>query len=135
MNIAAPSSITGDEAEAARRLSDSAKTLTDPALRNFAEGLFRNAAPEDINRFSPEALSELTRAVFKRAAVRKKGEGLADIFAPGAEDQAYPKNESVLVAINDDMPFLFDSLIGELNAQGARLRAVFHPIIMLAGTA
>src|SRR6185437_3443175 len=33
------------------------------------------------------------------------------------------------LAANDDSPFLFDSTLGEANVQGARIRAVFHPII------
>ena len=40
----------------------------------------------------------------------------------------------MLVAINDDMPFLFDSLIGELYAEGGRLRAAFHPIVRQGGS-
>ncbi len=35
----------------------------------------------------------------------------------------------MLLAVNDDMPFLFDSLLGEITAQGARVRALFHPIM------
>jgi len=129
MNLAASNLTSGDEAEAAQRLATGAKSASDPALLAFFQGLFKNAAPEDINRFTPDALSALARLVFKRATTRKNGDSLVDVFTPGAEDKAYDLNESVLVAINDDMPFLFDSLIGELNAQGARLRAIFHPIL------
>ena len=129
MNLAAPTKLTnGDETEAASRLAQAARAAS-PALLAFFDALYRNAAPEDINRYTPEALSALAALVFRRVERRKEGEALVDVFAPADEDKAYGLSESVLVAVNDDMPFLFDSLLGELNAQGARLRAVFHPII------
>src|ERR1044071_5592636 len=46
-----------------------------------------------------------------------------------SDDTAYDEKDTLLVTINDDMPFLFDSLIAEVSATGGRLRAVFHPII------
>ena len=38
----------------------------------------------------------------------------------------------MLVAVNDDMPFLFDSLTAALSAQGVRVHALFHPIVKVA---
>ena len=132
MNLAAPSSaaIADGEAEAAERLAESAKSASaDPALLAFFEALYRNAAPEDINRFTPDALAALAELVFARVSRRKRGGCLVDLFSPAAETKAYALNETVLVAVNDDMPFLFDSLVGEIHFSGARLRAVFHPVI------
>ena len=137
MNLAASTKLTnGDESEAALRLAQGAKTAkSDPALPTFFEAHYRNAAPEDINRYTPEALAALAGLVLGRVERRQKGGTLVDVFSPIGEDEAYGLSESVLVAINDDMPFLFDSLLGELNAQGARLRAVFHPIVKEDGGA
>ena len=127
MNLAAPLPSSDDENLAAERLAQGAKGLGPDAA--FYEALYRNAAPEDINRYGAEALAALAKLVAKRLAARKPGNSLVDLFDPHSEDKAYPANECVLVAINDDMPFLFDSLTGELHAQGARLRAMFHPIV------
>jgi len=129
MNLALPA-VSEDESEAAQRLSESAKTVTsDPALLAFFEALYRNAAPEDINRYTADALAALARLVFARVNRRKPGESLVDLFNPSHEAKEYEHSECVLVAINNDMPFLFDSLIGEVHAQGGRLRAAFHPIL------
>ncbi|HVZ91088.1 MAG TPA: NAD-glutamate dehydrogenase [Rhizomicrobium sp.] len=131
MNLAVQEKLSAsDEAEAAGRLAASAGAAQlDPDLKSFFEALYRNAAPEDINRYTPDALAALARMVWRRAAKRGEGQILVDVFAPADEDKAYGLSESALVAVNDDMPFLFDSLTGELHAQGARLRAVFHPVI------
>ena len=130
MNLAptrTDSFINHDEDEAAGRLAKGAKLQGNDTA--FYDALYANAAPEDINRYTPEALSALATLVMQRLAKRKPGNCLVDLFNPSAESKAYPENECVLVAINDDMPFLFDSLTAELQAQGARVRAVFHPIV------
>src|SRR5581483_4668368 len=36
--------------------------------------------------------------------------------------------ESVIEILNDDMPFLVDSVLGELQARGLDVRLLFHPI-------
>jgi glutamate dehydrogenase len=40
---------------------------------------------------------------------------------------------SVLAAVNDDRPFLFDSALAAAIAAGARIATVFHPILNLGG--
>jgi glutamate dehydrogenase len=134
MNLAPTSTqsfISHDENEAAERLAEGAKLQAADA--QFFEALYRNAAPEDVNRYAPGALAALAGLVRQRLEKRKQGNSLVDLFNPSAESKDYPENECVLVAINDDMPFLFDSLTAELQAQNARVRAVFHPIVQHDG--
>ena len=42
--------------------------------------------------------------------------------------------EDMLVAVNDDRPFLFDSSLRTAAAAGGRIRAAFHPIVSYEGT-
>src|ERR1700761_4154206 len=133
MNLAIQDPISDDENEASDRLAKGAKLAGGDTA--FYDILYRGAAPEDINRYAPEALAALARLVQQRVAARKNGNCLVDLFNPSAEDKTYPTNECVLVAINDDMPFLFDSLTAELHAHSARVRAVSHPILREAACA
>ncbi len=41
--------------------------------------------------------------------------------------------ETVVVAVNDDRPFLFDSALAAAIAAGARIRMAFHPLLDIAG--
>ncbi|HSZ75230.1 MAG TPA: NAD-glutamate dehydrogenase domain-containing protein, partial [Rhizomicrobium sp.] len=117
-----------DEKDAARRLA-AASTMLKGSEATFFDALFKNASAEDVTRLSPESLAALAHAVFTRSATRRTGETLVALFDPRGYANEYAQNDTVLVAVNDDMPFLFDSLVAELNAQGARIRAAFHPII------
>ncbi|MGC9952915.1 MAG: NAD-glutamate dehydrogenase [Rhizomicrobium sp.] len=122
------------QTKAQELLAQSSETAGgDPALLAFFDALYRNAAPEDVTRYAPQEIVALARLVFARAAQHKPGTTLVTLFDPAAETSAYKHNETVLVAVNDDSPFLFDSLLGEATAQGVRLRAVFHPVIAMAG--
>ncbi|MBL6854146.1 MAG: NAD-glutamate dehydrogenase, partial [Alphaproteobacteria bacterium] len=121
------------EAEAQERLAAAAKLVREPGLSSFFEALYRGAPPDDVNRYTPEALAALARMVFARLGKHEAGGCEVSLFTPRDEDKAYGENDSVLVAINDDKPFLFDSLIADVSAGGGRLRAVFHPIVQREG--
>jgi glutamate dehydrogenase len=120
-----------DEAQAQARIADAGALLAKdgPELRDFFVALMANASPDDVTRLTPQALAALVRMIFARIETRKPGETLVAAFEPQELDAGYTRHETVLLAANDDSPFLFDSTLGEANAQGARIRAVFHPIV------
>jgi glutamate dehydrogenase len=105
----------------------------DAELFGFFQALTGNADPDDITRLSASELAALSKLVLARAKTHKPGETLVSLFDPREESADYRHAESVLVAVNDDMPFLFDSAVAEMSAQGARLKAVFHPVVPLKG--
>src|SRR5271165_5945521 len=41
---------------------------------------------------------------------------------------AHPRSSSILEIVNDDMPFLLDSVLDELAERGIAIRFVVHPI-------
>jgi glutamate dehydrogenase len=122
-----------DEEQAATARVRAAETRLDrsePGLAEFCQALYGGAPPEDITRFSGETLATLAREVFARSRVRLKGATLTEIFdIPSEEPGAL--GETVFLAVNDDMPFLFDSLMGELGARKIRPHALFHPIVRI----
>jgi len=107
----------------------------DAALAAFVEALTCNASAEDLARFAPAELIALARLAYDSAATRKPDTSLVTLADLALEDRAYRRKETVLLAINDDAPFLFDSLMGEVTAQGLSVRAVFHPVVAIAGRA
>jgi len=121
------------EADAEERLANAAKIVREPGLAVFFEALYRGAAPDDVNRYTPDGLAALARLVFARVTAHQQGASDVTLFCARDEDKAYDENDYVLVAVNDDKPFLFDSLIAEVTAGGGRLRAVFHPIVQQGG--
>ena len=123
-----------DDERAAAAQVEAACSLLGPASPDtaaFCGALYGGASPEDVARYAPESLAALASLAFQRSRVHKTGQSLVDIFDfhPHAGDHTL--NETVFLAVNDDMPFLFDSLMGELAAQTVRAHVLFHPIMQV----
>ncbi|MGH6889727.1 MAG: NAD-glutamate dehydrogenase [Rhizomicrobium sp.] len=101
-----------------------------PEVAEFCETLYSSAPPEDVTRFSAETLATLAREVFARSNLRPARTTLVEILEIPSEEHG-ALGETVFLAVNDDMPFLFDSLMGELGARNIRAHALFHPIVRL----
>src|SRR4051794_7835626 len=98
-------------------------------LNTFFAALYRGAPPEDVLRYAPESLAALAELAFEKTQKRRAGETLIELLPFQAQTGSGARNETVFVGGNDDMPFLFDSLVAELGAQGVRIHALFHPIM------
>ncbi|HUO94077.1 MAG TPA: NAD-glutamate dehydrogenase [Rhizomicrobium sp.] len=115
------------DTEAAERIAAATALLKSQptGLKQFFSAFFQGASPEDTCHFAPEALAGLAEWIYAQTATRKPGESLVIL----TESPVEPRNETILVAVTDDMPFLLDSLIGEMSARGGRIHALFHPIM------
>ncbi|MBS0281394.1 MAG: hypothetical protein JSR25_09550, partial [Proteobacteria bacterium] len=97
--------------------------------RQFFDRLFAGAAGDDIDRSTAESLAALARMAWAEALQHKSG----DIRVAVLEDGNARDPESVVVAVNDDRPFLFDTALAAAIAAGARIRMAFHPMLEIAG--
>src|SRR5438067_1224894 len=97
----------------------------DAGLTGFFDALYTGAVPDDILRARPDQLAALALALWAEAGKRMAGAIHVTALELG--------HETVLVGINDDRPFLFDSALAAALAGGARLRAAFHPMLDIGG--
>ena len=100
-----------------------------PAAATFARAFLHTAPPEDVAAFPPATLARLSNLARELSASRAPGNSLVRVFAPDAAADGFTYDGAILVAINDDKPFLFDSVLGELGLQGLTVAAAFHPIV------
>ncbi len=92
----------------------------------FLGELFGLAVPDDLQRYRPEELAALAEQSWLFLAERKPGTAkLRFEPAPTARTVA------VLNIVNDDMPFLFDSVVGEINRRGLDIRLLVHPVFTI----
>ncbi len=93
-------------------------------LGDFAGLLFENAASEDLSAFSTEALIAIARNAHEQLSHRKADTEIVSIHP----SKARPGGLTVHV-VNDNMPFLFDSVMSELQKTGADIALVLHPVL------
>ena len=123
--------LASEEERAARDLLDVSSTLLGDVPATFAAVLFARTAPEDLLVYDAKELAQLARDAWAFLAVRKPGEPKVRFTSP-ASDGDRLKSISVIEVVNDDMPFLVDSLMGELTERGIGVRLVAHPIFSVA---
>ena len=121
--------IHSEDAAAQALLQEARTRLKDDAELRFFDVLYAGAAGEDITRSNPQGLAALARQAWDEAKKHKAGD-IQIALLPGNDIQ---DPESVMVAVNDDRPFLFDSALAAVIAAGARVRAAFHPILDIEG--
>src|SRR5262252_239962 len=96
---------------------------------DFVAALFAYAVPEDLMRYDPRQLAELAANAWSLLAVRKPGVPKIRLEAFDPTGHGRLRNDSVLEIVNDDMPFLVDSVLAELAERGIDVRFVVHPVL------
>ncbi|HEY1503809.1 MAG TPA: NAD-glutamate dehydrogenase domain-containing protein, partial [Stellaceae bacterium] len=96
---------------------------------DFLEQLFGRAVPEDVVHYGTSDLAMLGERAWNFLSERKAGEAKIrfDIVPLAASGDR--KAISVLEIANDDMPFLFDSVMGELSERRLPVRLTAHPVL------
>lgn len=120
----------GEERAARARIDAAGKLLRGKteALDGFAALLFGHVAPEDLVVYEPSELAALARDAHAFLATRKAGEPKVRFVTPPLEGDRL-KSIAVIEIVNDDMPFLLDSVMGELAQHGVVPHLVAHPIL------
>jgi glutamate dehydrogenase len=96
---------------------------------DFVAALFANAVPEDLMRYDPRQLADLAADAWTLLSVRKPGMPKIRLETPGLPGHERLRVDSVLEIVNDDMPFLVDSVLAELAERGIDVRFVVHPVL------
>ena len=126
---AAPGPLDSEYGRDARALLETAAAQLGDVPPAFASLLFGHTAPEDLLGYDAGELAHLTRESWAFLSVRKPGEAKLRFVAPPAAAGDRLKSVGVIEVVNDDMPFLVDSLMGELNDRGLNVRLLAHPLL------
>ena len=81
---------------------------------DFFAALYGRAAPEDLERYRPEELAAIAEQAWTFLSERSPAPPRSRVRAARRS-----RDVAVLEILNDDMPFLVDSVIGELSERGA----------------
>ena len=93
---------------------------------DFLAKLFGLAVPEDLQRYTAEDLAGIGERAW--ALLQDRQTGVAKIRV---EPLAGKSGGAVLEIINDDMPFLVDSVVSELHQRGLDIRLFVHPVFVV----
>ncbi|MEE4295028.1 MAG: NAD-glutamate dehydrogenase [Wenzhouxiangella sp.] len=95
----------------------------------FAREFLARMPIEELNAASVSALAAITRGMREFAAQRVAGVPLIRVYNPDPERNGWSSPHTVVEIINDDMPFLVDSVVLALSRTGVSAQLIIHPVL------
>lgn len=95
----------------------------------FARRLYERVADRDL--LAAPAAERAAAATSLLAFARRRLPGVAKVraFNPTADDHGFESRHTVVQIVNDDMPFLVDSITNELNRRELGVALLAHPVM------
>lgn len=100
--------------------------------QRFLTQFYDHVAPADLLGRSPDDIYGAALSLWQFAETRRPGKAKLRVFNPRKEEQGWGSHHTVIEIVNDDMPFLVDSVNMALNAEGVSVHLVIHPVLRLA---
>ena len=95
----------------------------------FIRSFYANVPPDDIRHTVPDNLYGAALAIMGLASSRESGKPKIRVYNPHLEEHGWKASHSVIEIINDDMPFLVDSVTAALQENNFIVHIVIHPIV------
>src|SRR6185312_7499300 len=118
---------------AARTLLEQAgatlKNIDPQVPASFAAQLYGRTVPEDLLRYGAGDLAMLAARAYALLAGREPGAPKIRCAAVDLTESGDRRAIGVVELVNDDMPFLLDSVMGELSERRLAVRLVAHPVL------
>ncbi|WP_417711327.1 NAD-glutamate dehydrogenase [Roseibium aggregatum] len=104
----------------------------DPALAEFSSAFYDRGAAEDLVAYTAEELIGFARDAWQDFQNHELGTHRVSIADPAFKAQGSKvKGVSVIEIVNDNMPFLVDSVMDELQDSKIEVHLVLHPIFIV----
>lgn len=100
-----------------------------PLIETFIRQFYANVPQSDIASDNPEDLFSAALSLANFAQTRLPKQAKVRVFNPRIDEHGWRSTHTVIEIVNDDMPFLVDSLTAEMNRQDLGVHLVIHPII------
>ena len=111
---------------ASRRGRGRQRQLAPAFIRQF----YRGVPPQDLIDLGDEAVYGAAISALALARRRRPDTPLVRIYNPDLEQHGWRSPHTVIELVNDDMPFLVDSVTTELNRRDLTVHLVIHPTVL-----
>ncbi|CAN7596436.1 NAD-glutamate dehydrogenase [Variovorax sp. LjRoot84] len=98
-------------------------------LAAFARQYFGQVDPEDLAERQVADLYGAALSHWSFARKREPGRAKLRVFNPTIAEHGWQSTHTIIEIVNDDMPFLVDSVTMEVNRNGLTLHLIIHPLV------
>ncbi|HEX6443113.1 MAG TPA: NAD-glutamate dehydrogenase, partial [Stellaceae bacterium] len=116
-----------------RAAADLADQLPEPGeaalLRRFVDELYAHVPPADVAERGAADLFGAALALWRFAEIRQRGTAKVRVYNPDPAVERWSSPRTIVEIVNEDMPFLVDSVTSAINDGGREVRLAIHPIL------
>ncbi len=98
-------------------------------VREFLSQYVADVPVEDLEGRSTEVMAKIALSHLDFGAVRRRGQVKIRVYNPTEEEHGYSSPYTFIEMINDDMPFLVNSITAAVNRHELSVHITVHPII------
>jgi len=98
-------------------------------IGDFVAIFFENVPPDDLAGRTPKELLEAVQSFYAHARTRPADTPIISVHTPKARLANGQPAHTVVQIVNDDMPFIVDSMSAALNQHGVTVHLIIHPIL------
>ena len=98
-------------------------------LQRFTSAFFRDALPEELRGLDAPGMAEIAAFAWETAEARQPGQPHIRLETLKGEADTPVHRRTALCIVNDDMPFLVDSVAAALAARSLTVDRIVHPVI------
>jgi glutamate dehydrogenase len=109
---------------AQKQVAASERGLIEVFIREY----YRQVDPDDLAERSADDLAGAALSHWELGRTRAAGRPRVRVFCPSAAEHGWAVPHTVIEVVNDDMPFLVDSVTMEANRQALTLHLRLHPV-------
>ncbi|TWI03751.1 glutamate dehydrogenase [Luteimonas cucumeris] len=97
----------------------------------FAKAFYYRMTADELPLHGAASWAALANDFLDFARVRKPGRAEVRLFNPNLKQHGWESPHTVLQIVNDDMPFLVDSVTMSLAEQGIGVHVLGHPVVQI----
>src|SRR6202161_2495127 len=97
--------------------------------QRFLRAYFRGVAEEDLAERAPLQLAKAALAHLVFGARRAPGRSLVRVFNPDLAADAFESPHTLVLTVNDDLPFLVDSVGMAFGRAELAVHLIVHPVL------
>src|SRR5699024_2668675 len=94
---------------------------------------YRHVSHADLLAREPEVRQAIVGQVAELAHRRDPGTAAVRVFNPSRAEDGWTSRHTAVQIVTDNMPFLVDSVLGELSRRELSVHVLVHPQLVVAG--
>jgi glutamate dehydrogenase len=98
----------------------------------FVAQFYEHVPPADVAERTPRNLYGAARSLWSLGERRRPGQAKIRVCNPDPAADGWSSPHTIVEIVNDDMPFLVDSVTGAINAGNRVVHLIIHPILTVA---